>query len=1761
MKIHYVPLLLLLATNLNTWGQAIQSTSVNSTGRQEWSVREKDGNSRTWVVPSGSTQGSNNRNSPDRPCVVEVATGMNYWDGHQWLPSNPEFQPTDYGFEANQVQHQVNLRRNLNATGAVKLTTPDGVVLESTPVGIALYDAASGRFLVIGAITNCHGVLVGSNQVLYANAFWGVCADIVYTLDQGSFQQDVLITGRLNPADYGFPNNTTRIQVLTEFYQTTRPAKIRRPIYVERKQAVRTQMASPDIVDETLSFGKMVFGRGVAYRAGESSASGVSVAKEYRTINGRTFLIESVRYGSVGKLLDSLPNCIRTAALSPPAAKFETAMIPKARSVEAADSSPGGSAGRLAKLEKRPAVVIDYLATVAGSTSLFKGDTTYLVSGTVYCNDPTTIEGGTVLKYKSGATLHFGNTLTCQTKPYRPAIFTAVDDDTVGETMNGYSGSGYTGTISASGYANPAIAADYVSGSGWWELSHLVFRYAQQAVSLPYADAAQVDVRHSQFVKCIRGIAIGSEGSGLGGCGFTVNVLNGLLADIKYPLTLLNDSDDSSTLVQCYHCTFDGSTNLISLPGGYSNYGVSCYNSVFANITNLSGSVDGDRNGFYNSPEFGASPLTVAVSPFQAVAAGRYYLTSASQFRDQGSSEYSPSDLPGTTTWPPVIYSNITLTSATTLEPQVWRDIDTPDLGYHYDPVDVIAHQVGITNATLILTNGIVVGYYDSTGIWLQDRAEIKCEGIPTAPNRFVEYRAVQEQPVKLGSTSGASTGIPILPYRANGIAGPGHFRFTDFAHLAAGYGSRHLYISGDSHNFSSLKVSDCHFVGGAVDFYGGIDAEYVFKNNCFERVSLFISSWNAYNPLITFQNNLVWYGALSFDGSVSTPWSVTDNALDNCYVEDWSDPPVSHSHNGYFNTTGTLNAPFSGDVTNATFTYAGGPLGDFYHASTNLLNRGSQSAANAGLYHYTTSTNQVKETNSVVDIGYHYVAVGTNDWPLDSDFDGLPDYWEDTNGNGTNDSGETHFASWDTDGDDLSDADELFSFGTNPLNIDMDGDGFSDGDEIFWGLDPCEADPPYIWDLSNGMTVFSGSNATLTVAMWGSVTTNYHYQWRVNGRPIVSATNSTLTITGIAFTNAGVYAVTVSNLAGCVTSPLIRFTVWSPSSVWAWGDNISGQGDVSQSMTNLVGIAAGYDHCVAIKADKSLLVLGSNFLGETNLPENLTNVVAVAGGGWHNLALREDGTVAAWGWNQAGQTNVPDGLNSVVAIAAGHDFSYALRNDGTVVAWGDNSSGQTDLPADLTNVVAIAAGDLHGLAMTGDGQVKGWGANTWGQANVPPGMTNVIAVSAGATHSCIVREGGTVVAWGDNGLNQTNVPSAASNVISIASGLNYTMALRQNGTVLLWGNQNTAPSGLSNVVAIATKQSVNFALAANTSVSAAARLDPCDWYFSWDPNDWDQDGRSNAREILDGTNPLDTDDAVPIRLAHWAFDDVGSWFGNRGQQPVSPPNLTPVAHGSGYAAQIAGNGAMIRYRSLESDGSYNICFNIGTYRFWYKPNWVSQDHGGSGPGHTAQLIYCSGFGSSAWSLKIDASGNNLVFVTSYTPPYSQNGCNSYSVSASLDWKSSQEWHQITLTCGDYQGVSIYVDGEQLQSNSSIRHYVPRVYAHATGFIIGNDSSGTASAEGVFDDLETFNYEKSAATVLLEYDASVIVDSDSDGDGMDDAWETSYGLNPLSASDANSDVDGDGWTNLQEYRAGTNPNDRPALNIWTARPKATSKLP
>ena len=61
--------------------------------------------------------------------------------------------------------------------------------------------------------------------------------------------------------------------------------------------------------------------------------------------------------------------------------------------------------------------------------------------------------------------------------------------------------------------------------------------------------------------------------------------------------------------------------------------------------------------------------------------------------------------------------------------------------------------------------------------------------------------------------------------------------------------------------------------------------------------------------------------------------------------------------------------------------------------------------------------------------------------------------------------------------------------------------------------------------------------------------------------------------------------------------------------------------------------------------------------------PPDLSDVVDIAAGYYHNLALKSDGTVVSWGQNDWNQ-NLPQSFDDVVQIDAGYNFNIALRAD-----------------------------------------------------------------------------------------------------------------------------------------------------------------------------------------------------------------------------------------------------------------------------------------------------------------------------------------------------------------------------------------------------------------------------------------------------------------------------------------------------------------
>ena len=243
---------------------------------------------------------------------------------------------------------------------------------------------------------------------------------------------------------------------------------------------------------------------------------------------------------------------------------------------------------------------------------------------------------------------------------------------------------------------------------------------------------------------------------------------------------------------------------------------------------------------------------------------------------------------------------------------------------------------------------------------------------------------------------------------------------------------------------------------------------------------------------------------------------------------------------------------------------------------------------------------------------------------------------------------------------------------------------------------------------------------------------------------------------------------------------------------VWAWGANDVGQlgaattetclgSPCSQApiavatLSNVVAIAASYQHALALRGDGTVWAWGLDDVGQLGATATSTcggyacapspvqvpglpSVRAIAAGSFHSLAVATDGSLWAWGLNDRRQlgvattstcaslpcspTPVPvTGISRVSSATAGAYFSLALDQDGVVWGFGDDLYGQLGAAAPATCLGdpcaaspvaipalpparAIAAGESHALALLADGSVWTWGLNDVGQLGVTTGST-----------------------------------------------------------------------------------------------------------------------------------------------------------------------------------------------------------------------------------------------------------------------------------------------------------------------------------------------------------------------------------------------------------------------------------------------------
>jgi hypothetical protein len=940
----------------------------------DYSIVSRDLHSRTWARRVVTTNAAG-RIFARTNYVQELATGMHYRGTNSaLLESREDFVvlPDHSAAVALRAQHKVYAPASLYDS-AVAITLPSGEILRTRPIAISYADGTNN--ILLAEITNSVAQLSPDHhRVIWPGCFTDIDADIVLVNHRNGPECDLVIhTAPAPPSAFGLADDspTLRLQLLSEVFDSPEPAlESQAPAVTNLAvQLPAAQTAAGPRDAAALRFPSMRMPAGRAFFIGPRSGGADSptppksfkVKKSWIHYQDRVFLLEEIFYSLIAADLQNLhasatpsENSKLLASAKPQSAGAESPTPHSAQSGGAESPTPHSLVHRLvpdsqwspppqrpitrstktlelaqADLPARPGFILDYELNGTVTNWILSGDS--LVTGPFYVAGVLTISPNSVTKFTNSASakISFSGPLAVRSDFYSDAIFTSQNDNSVGAPAPNSTGSP-TRTLAT--YLEDTSDADNT-------YKHLRFDFAGTAVSITRGFTGN-EFWHCQFLNC--GTAISSAVE-------RINLYNVLVANCGTALS-------GPGFFTAQNATFDQCATI----GNVFYQSATLVNCILTAVTNINASYSLDTclraasgTGIYNP-----------------VGAGSYYLNPTLQ--NSGSTNLHPAlalDLRQLTTQPPVVISNTTLAADLNLSPQAQRDTVLPvSQGFHYAPLDFAISSVRTTNAVNItLAPGTAVAAFKGTwagfGFNIDHGASIKASGTSSALCRFVSYNCVQEQPA--GPWSEPLDFGLVTDTAGSGTAGALDFRFTQWSSPASDvfllYSQTVAANIRDSRLQGGLLASltypanltncllenvtmeidptvpagvrNCTFVGGAFYSYTyGAIANYVIKDNIFDHTVLL-------NDLATF----------GYDGG----------------------------HNAFVAGCDRLYPTNASDIVlPASPAHQIGPLGNYYLPQLGPpIDGGSWSGTN-GLFHFTTALDQRKETNSIVDLGFHTVAL-----------------------------------------------------------------------------------------------------------------------------------------------------------------------------------------------------------------------------------------------------------------------------------------------------------------------------------------------------------------------------------------------------------------------------------------------------------------------------------------------------------------------------------------------------------------------------------------------------------------------------------------------------------------------------------------------------------------------------------------------------------------------------------------------------------------
>lgn len=253
------------------------------------------------------------------------------------------------------------------------------------------------------------------------------------------------------------------------------------------------------------------------------------------------------------------------------------------------------------------------------------------------------------------------------------------------------------------------------------------------------------------------------------------------------------------------------------------------------------------------------------------------------------------------------------------------------------------------------------------------------------------------------------------------------------------------------------------------------------------------------------------------------------------------------------------------------------------------------------------------------------------------------------------------------------------------------------------------------------------------------------------------------------------------------------NFHAWGDIEQFAMPNLMASQ---PEGMTDLVKIAAGFDHVLALDSQGQVWAWGNSRNGQTRIPRSLDDMAVkdIYAGYKFSLIVTEDGYTEAWGNTMNfDYNNFHAHQGQVDEVAMTTTVVTALLNDGTIAYLGTQRNSYTNVPEGVFTDIAATA--LSFAAIREDGEVVDWGNRSYRRGDVMPEFEAVpVALDGGMHHYSAILEDGSIETWGKNDLRQRYAPDV-DNATAIEAGYFQNYYQTEDGTLESFG-KNGYPLG-----------------------------------------------------------------------------------------------------------------------------------------------------------------------------------------------------------------------------------------------------------------------------------------------------------------------------------------------------------------------------